>query len=101
MDNTAHKLKITSVVVKWERDNPMTYQLFLEGRKQKTANLKNAFAVPDGAGYIERLLHDIPEDLDIALTQQLDESDLQFFRSKLGAQWFAKSFKQYNVSQKT
>jgi hypothetical protein len=95
------KLKITHIVTKWELDNPTEFSLFLQSRKAKTDDLKNKFAELKGHNFILRLLYEIPEGLDTSLRFGLDSFEMEFLKSTPGALWFAKTFKQYNVSQKT
>ena len=93
------KLKITSLVTKWELDNYAVFLAFSDSRKQKTGDLANKYA--EVGDFIERLLYEIPEDLDVYLRMNLDDAEQEFLKSKIGAMWFAKTFMQYNVSQKT
>lgn len=95
------KIKITALVTKWEIDNPTEFGLFLESRKKKTDNLSNKFGEMKGSTFIERILFEMPESLDIELINALSVDDMKWFRSKEGSLWFNKSFKQYNVSQRT
>lgn len=97
--NTATKTKIQLIVQVWEEGNGTEFGLFLQARKKKTELLKNTYA--ETGDFIERLLYEIPESLDIALNVQLDESEKLWLKSKAGGQWFARKFRQYNVSQRT
>lgn len=101
MDNTDVKLKVSHAVTKWEMDSPFEYSAFLSARRSKTDGLANAFAEVPGQGFIERLLYEVPEGLYAALRMALDDGERAFLQSKEGAQWFTKTFMQYNVSQKT
>ena len=92
------KLKITSFVTQWEVENANMLLAFIEARKIKTATLKDKYG--EIGDYIERILYEIPEDLDIYLNRNLNGEDKEFLKSKVGGQWFAKTFMQYNVSQK-
>ncbi len=95
------KLKITRVVNNWEKQNPLIYASYKESRKLKTDNLANTFAETPGANFILRLLYELPEDLDFLIHRALDDAETEWFKTEQGGKWFAKSFKQYNVSQKT
>jgi hypothetical protein len=90
---------VEGIVAKWERENPVQFSLFLNSRKQKTETLANKFAVPTGANYLLRLLYELPEDLDIAIRFGLDDAENEWLKTDQGGKWFAKTFKQYNVSQ--
>lgn len=97
--NKAIKGKVQLIVQVWEEGNATEFGLFLQARKKKTELLKNEFA--EAGDYIERLLYEIPESLDIALSVQLSDDEQFWLKSKAGGQWFARQFRQYNVSQRT
>lgn len=98
---TSAKLKLNIIVAKWEKENPIQFGIFLDARKIKTDTLANKWATPDGATFIERLLYELPEDLDILIWKGLEDAESQWLKTQGGAKWFAKTFKQYNVSQQT
>ncbi|MDE2098560.1 MAG: hypothetical protein KGL39_15000 [Patescibacteria group bacterium] len=99
------KLKLTGwdghegLVACWERENPVQYSLYLNSRKQKTELLSNKFAETPGSNFMLRLLYEIPEDLDIKIRMGLDSAENEWLKTDNGGVWFAKTFKQYNVSQ--
>jgi len=95
------KLRIAAQVAKWEAANPTEFSLFLQGRKAKTDDLRNRFAELKGHDYLIRLLYEIPESLDAELRLNLTPDDMAFLRSDVGGKWFARTFKQYNVSQRS
>jgi hypothetical protein len=101
MESNDIKLKIAAIVTQYERDNAPEYTAFLMGRKAKTDNLINKFGETKSSDFIERILFEMPETLDGLLVTQLEDDEMQFLRSKIGGLWFAKTFKQYNVSQHT
>lgn len=95
------KLKITSIVTKWELANYHLFLRFLDARKKKTDTLRTKFGETDQKmGYIERLLFEMPEELDAELVRELNDFETKFFRSKEGGIWFAKTFKQYVTPEK-
>ena len=99
------KLKLTGkdgvegIVKRWERENAIQYSLYLDSRKKKTDNLANKFAQTPGSNFILRLLYELPEDLDIKIRMGLDDAENEWLKTDKGGVWFAKTFKQYNVSQ--
>ena len=95
------KVKIRFAVDQWEKSHPFDFQAYLAARKVKTDNLSNTFAETPGGGFILRLLYELPEDLDFTINHAIDDAELQWLRTDAGGKWFAKTFKQYNVSQKS
>lgn len=50
--------------------------------------------------FVERILFEIPETLHTSLQLRLTEPQKEWFHSKEGSQWFAKTFKQFQVTQR-
>jgi hypothetical protein len=99
--HTDIKLKISALVAQWELNNYAEFTRFVEARRAKTETLAKKFAEMPTTGFIERLLYEIPESLDIYITQNIEDEEMAWLKSKIGGLWFAKTFMQYNVSQHT
>ena len=95
------KLKVTKIVTDWELKNYGMFLSFLDARREKTRNLKNAFAdLTKSTDFMERLLYEVPESLDGEFQMQLSDDELKFLHSKEGSLWFAKTFRQYTIPER-
>lgn len=76
------------------------YRLFTKQQRELREGLINEFAANKGDNLIERRLFDVPATLHTMLIEKLDGENLKYFKSKEGARWFAKSFKEFRTAQK-
>lgn len=91
--------RITILVTEYEQVFKAEYDAFLIGMRQKKALQDNAFA-ETGMDVAERLLFEVPATLHSMFSSRLSIEDMEYFNSKKGARWFAKTFPQYRVSEK-
>ena len=73
---------------------------FRGAAKEKISLQNTKFGEVKGGGLVERVLHEIPETLYVIIMKHRDESEFKWYQSKEGARWFAKNFKQFNVTEK-
>lgn len=98
--NQSTKLRLASIVTKWELENFALFLRFSEAKRVKTAKLANKHAsIQKGDGMIERLIHEMPVELDEAIRAGLSEEENHTLQTREGAIWFAKTFPQYRVAE--
>lgn len=92
--------KIRNVVILYQRTNPEAYATVInEIANRRKLNLDRfASTRENGEHAVERALYEIPETMFAGILQNLDEYQLQYFKSKEGSRWFAKTFKMFSVA---
>lgn len=101
MDTDLIRKRISNLVAGYKELFPEEYEMtvkFIEDNRRLQANefsaLKNEHAI------LERALYEIPEKLSTMIFQELSEEELNYFKSKQGGRWFAKSFPQFALATK-
>lgn len=87
--------KIRNVVLAYRDIFPEEYESVRIQVKQKSGLQANEFASVSGDHVMERALHEIPENLFSALIVKLDTREFEYFSSKKGSRWFAKTFNEF------
>ncbi len=101
-DQLDTRQKITLIVKEYNRLSAFKEERreFDEFMKLKRKNQINEFSMIKGDHTLERVLYDVPETLYNLFRIKLEDGDWDFFDSKEGARWFAKSFPQFRVPSK-
>ena len=73
---------------------------FLVAMRPKRNAQTNKFSEIKGNDFIVRALYEIPETLSTILLLKLSDDDYKWLRTKEGGRWFAKSFKEFRLSEK-
>lgn len=88
------KAKITEIVGTYIQLCPDEYFAFKDSIEEKRGNLTDRkFGTASHSGMEMRALFDMPVTLHDLLVKQLNEDQLEWFKSKDGARWFANTFK--------
>lgn len=98
--------KITTAVGEYKRLFPQEYKDFQRGRQAKIDALKNDWASTGESTGIERQLYEVPEKLHNAIHRLLTGEELSWLNGRdedkgklYGAEWFMKSFPEFNISK--
>jgi len=93
------KQKVKSIVKQYKTLFPNEYDYVVDlvmDKKQQNALSNNATGKIDGQ-VLERALCEYPETLSNMIISKLDSEELKWFHSREGANWFAQTFKEFNV----
>lgn len=88
------KTHITQVVRLYITENPEEWELFKEGVEMTRRFTKDEFARLYGSNET-RALFDMPEVLYSMLVRALSEEEMVWFKTKKGAHWFVRTFKEF------
>lgn len=94
----ATKEAIKKVVLDYQTDFPEDYASFRQYNLEKQDNSKD-FA-ETGMDYVERGLWEMPEVCLNSIKMKLDEAQWEWFQSKEGGRWVAKTFPDFRMSHK-
>lgn len=101
MDIELTKNRIKNLVNGYKELFPQEYEatvLFVTSNRKLQ---ENEFAsLKKEQNMIERALYEIPEKLSQMITKELSVEELEFFKSKQGGRWFAKTFSQFALATK-
>lgn len=95
-----YKKRITSIVQDYKKIFPSDYNNFLVGIRLKRDLQRTKFGELSQEDYVVRILFDCPETLDSMLKLSLSPEGWSWFTSKKGGRWFAKTFKEFSISEK-
>lgn len=98
IENTQGRIK--SIVKIYKAGFPNEYKAVCEQIAKKRRLNEDEYASTIGDHSLKRRIHEIPEKLSISLYKGLDEEENQWFISKKGAIWFAKTFPEFKSSHK-
>lgn len=99
--NKETKDKIKSIVKMYIEVFSDEFELFKMSLRDKKNNLRDKqFATVKDMDSIQRALYEIPETLHNLLFNRLEEEELNELRTKEGGLWFAKTFKDFRISEK-
>ena len=97
--NPKTKMKIRTAIADYVEMFPDDWkqcQIEIEYQKQ---NLKNEMAEIDGSYMVQRALFSIPALLSTMIAKKLDTDELNSFKEKTNARWFAKEFPQFRITK--
>lgn len=95
------KLKISSIVKMYTDVFVAEFNDFKFGMRKKRESLQDSkFAQIKNSDFIERALYEMPETLFELLTNRLDLEEINELKTKDGGRWFAKTFKDFRISEK-
>lgn len=92
------KKHITSLVRFYIKQNPEEWETFKKGIEMTRQFTKDEFATLYGS-HDTRALFDMPEKLYEMFVMGLDEEEMQWFKTKRGAHWFARNFPAFALPQ--
>lgn len=93
------KSKIKNAVKLYIKTFPEEYVLVVDSIRQKRGTLADERfgTLTGGDHFAERALYEIPEKLDSMLNMNLTSDELEWYKSKKAAGWFAKTFPQFRL----
>lgn len=94
------KVKIKKLVDSYTRLFAQEFKDFCGDMKTKRELQSNKFSELKDGGAVHRALFEVPETLNTIFEMQLNDEDKDWFKSKDGARWFARNFKEFNVAEK-
>lgn len=97
MIEAQNKLKAT--VEQYKKFYPDEYIFVCNQIKQKRVNQNTKFA-DTKMDFAERALTEVPETLFGLFQRLLSESEIQYYASKEGTRWFAKTYPEFRVGDK-
>jgi hypothetical protein len=89
------KNKIIALVKEYKALYPREYRAFLSYMRDKRLKLKDNYATVKGSQTLKRALYEIPENLDNILMLKLTLEEKTWYKTKEGAMWFAKQFREF------
>jgi hypothetical protein len=93
------KMRIRLAVSDYQRMFPEGYSLLLLEVKRQRDNLKNQFAGLDKTAMVQRGLFVISEELSVMIGKKLSPREMELFKEKENARWFAKEFPQFALTK--
>lgn len=98
--STQIKTDIETVVRDYISTFGAEYELFKQAMRMQQTNASDDFAEMEGSEMVDRKLGELPETLHAMIKTRLTDQDYEWFRSKVGAGWFFKKFKDFRASEK-
>lgn len=103
MTDKAHtQNRIKNLVEGYKKLFPNEYKTACEGvimqrqlQNDEFASLKGEHAGPG----MQRILHEIPEKLYMSFVKELDDQELNYWKSNEGGRWFAKTFPMFSLTK--
>lgn len=90
------KQNITTIVAKYKFTHPDDYATVVKAVEAMHHMVIDDFASSKDSQNI-RGLFETPEELYTMFILELDESDMQWFKTKDGGKWYAKTFKEFAI----
>lgn len=101
MDKELTKNRIKNLVGGYKALFPEEYETVVNFIAQNRKLQENEFAsMRKDMTMLERALFELPETLSTMLIKELKPLELEYFKSKDGGRWFAKTFPQFALAQK-
>lgn len=97
MDRTKNRIK--NIVELYKRAFPVEYKTACEGIEMNRRIQKEGGKIEQGV-ISGRIVHEIPEKLYSIFINELSGEELEFYKSKDGSRWFAKTFPEFSLIQK-
>lgn len=94
------KAKIRVLVQEYKELFKDEFQLFLDGIKGKADMQETDFGEAKRMDYVDRVLYEIPATLDTMFNTRLNSEEMKYYKSKEGARWFAKAFREFTIVNK-
>lgn len=92
--------KIAKVVETYKEHFADEYHQFCNAMTDKRELQKNQFASTGGDSALGQLIREVPVTLDNLMQVKLDKEERKYYQSKLGAEWFARTFKEFSPAVK-
>ena len=92
--------RIASIVEQYKERFAEEYGQFCEAMEDNREMQKDEFASTGSDGAIGQLLFEVPTTLHGMLTAKLASEEKKYYQSKLGAEWFAKTFREFSPAAK-
>lgn len=97
METTKNRIK--NMVEVYKRAFPNEYKTACEGIEMNRRIQKEGGKIEQGI-ISGRIVHEIPEKLYTIFITELNGAELEFYKSKDGSRWFAKTFPEFSLIQK-
>ena len=96
---TSQQKKISDIVGEYQEVFEEEYQLFCGAMIGKRDLQKNDLATTGLEGTIEQLAYEIPLTLSEMFNDMLNEEEKAYLKSRDGALWFGRTFKQFSPAK--
>jgi hypothetical protein len=97
---TTPQAKITNIVEVYRERFPQEYSDFCKMMKDQREFQKDDFASTGTDGAIGQKIREVPLTLDNLMKIKLNVEERMYYNSKLGAEWFARTFKEFSPAIK-
>lgn len=92
--------KIQNIIEGYKARFSEEYALFCNSMEDKRETQKNEFASTGQDGAIGQLLKEIPLTLHNLFEAELDPEEKRYYSSKIGSEWFARTFKEFSPAER-
>lgn len=92
--------KIKNAVFLYKQTFPEEFKLFCKGMEMTRRLQRDELASVKESQAISRMIHQVPEKLEQLFITNLDVEELEYYKTKEGARWFAKTFPEFRVPDK-
>lgn len=89
------KSRISELIESYKNLFPQDYKAVCQMMEIKRKDLIHKDARVVGSLFLKRALFEIPETLDNFFSMKLNPEEMTWFKTKEGAIWFAKTFKEF------
>ena len=93
------KMRIRTAVTDYFKMFPEDWELCKLDIEYQRQNMKTDFAELPGTQNLKRALFSVPEKLATMIGKKLTVEELQLFKEKENARWFAQEFPQFRITK--
>lgn len=93
------KQKVRNAVSAYQKQYPQEYSDVISLVARKRKDLHNQYGAALGDHAFERILYEIPETLNNIFVFNLTDDQLLWMKTKTGARWFTRTFKQFALAE--
>jgi len=97
--NDRTKMRIRMAVGDYFKMFPDDWELCKLDIQYQRQNLRDGLATLEGSQSIKRALFSVPEKLAAMIGKKLTTPELQLFKEKENARWFAREFPQFRITE--
>ena len=94
------QIKIRQIVNNYIQDFPYEYKAVCEAIKDKQTLQNDPMASAGKDSFIRQFAYEIPLTLSNLINQKLDEEEREYLSSIKGAEWFARTWREFSPAER-
>lgn len=94
------KQRITKIVEDYKVRFAQEYEDFCKGMSDQREFQKDKFASAGLDGALQQKAREVPVTLHNLMQVKLDKEEFRYYNSKLGVEWFARTFREFSPAEK-